>query len=115
MQQAGHTNFTNAQDESLYSDFMKEEAEAIQVGSRCELNVGQRRGEVMFRGRVIGLGAGFWIGVRLDEPTGDSNGTVRGTPYFEAGDKCATFVRPDELQVGDFPERDIFDEEEDEI
>ena len=43
------------------------------------------------------MGAGYWIGVLLDEPTGDSNGTYKGKQYFEAGDKCATFVRPSDL------------------
>lgn len=94
---------------------MKDEAEAIVVGSRCQLNTGDRRGEVKYTGKVPGMGAGYWIGVLLDEPVGDSNGTHKGKQYFEAGDKCAAFVRPTDLQVGDFPERDIFDEEEDEI
>ena len=53
--------------------------------------------------------------VMLDEPTGDSNGTYKGKKYFEAMDKCGAFVRPNELQVGDFPEKDMFDELEDEI
>ena len=115
MQAAGNPNFVNNQDESIYEDFMKEEAEAISVGSRCQLNVGDRRGEVAYVGKVKGKGAGFWIGVKLDEPVGDASGTVAGKQYFEAGEKCAAYVRPNELQVGDFPEIDIFDELEDEI
>ena len=87
MQAAGHKNFTNQNDESIYEDFMKAEAEAIEVGSRCQLNVGNRRGEVKHVGKVAGLGAGYWIGVPLDEPTGDSNGKVGGKVIFEAGDK----------------------------
>ena len=77
--------------------------------------MGERRGEVKYVGKVAGMGAGYWVGVQLDEPTGDSNGTYKNHQYFEAGDKCGTFVRPNELQVGDFPELDIFDEMEDEI
>ena len=69
----------------------------------------------MYIGKVAGMGAGFWVGVRLDEPTGDSNGKYKSKQYFEANDKCGTFVRPSDLQVGDFPEVDIFDELEDEI
>ena len=64
---------------------------------------------------MAGKGAGYWIGVLLDEPTGDSNGKIKNHEYFTAGDNCATFVRPNELEVGDFPEVDIFDEMEDEI
>lgn len=99
----------------MYEDFMKEEAEPIQVDSRCQLNVGERRGLVKFNGKVAGMGAGYWIGVLLDEPTGESNGTFKNKLIFEAGDKCATFVRPTDLKIGDFPERDPFNEEADEI
>ena len=61
------------------------------------MNVGERRGEVKYLGKVAGKGAGYWVGVLLDEPTGDSNGTFKGKQYFEAGDKFATFTRPNEL------------------
>jgi len=30
------------------------------------------------------LGNGYYIGVRLDEPYGNSNGTVKGIKYFLA-------------------------------
>ena len=115
MQAAGHQNFQKKDGESIYEDFMKEEAEAMQVDQRCQLNVGERRGQVKYIGKVPGKGAGFWVGVLLDEPTGDSIGKIGSKQYFEAGDKCAAFVRPNELQVGDFPEKDLFDELEDEI
>ena len=78
MQAAGHASFQNNQGESIYEDFMKDEAEAMEVGQRCQLNVGDRRGETKFIGKVAGKGAGYWIGVLLDEPNGDSNGTEGG-------------------------------------
>ena len=115
MQAAGNSNFVKKDGESIYEDFMKEEAEEVKVGQRCELNVGERRGEVKYVGKVQGMGAGYWIGVQLDEPSGDSNGTVKGKKFFETMDKCAAFVRPNELKVGDYPEKDMFDELEDEI
>ena len=64
--------------DSAYEDFQKEQAEQISVGSRCEVKIGQRRGEVKFVGRVKGLGAGFWLGILLDDPVGDSNGKIAG-------------------------------------
>ena len=115
MQAAGNSNFVKKDGESIYEDFMKEEAEEIKEGQRCQLNVGERRGEVKYVGKVAGMGAGYWVGVQLDEPTGDSNGTYKGKKYFETQAKCAAFIRPNELQVGDFPEKDMFDELEDEI
>ena len=110
-----HPYFTNQKGESVYTDFMKEEAEAIAVGSRCQTTVGSRRGEVKYVGKAAGLGAGYWIGILLDEPTGNSNGTVKGKKLFEAPEGFAVFVRPNELQVGDYPPLDDFDEDEDEI
>jgi len=115
MTSAGHPNFQKDNGDSVYEDFMKEEAEAMSVDQRCQLTVGERRGCVKYVGKVPGKGAGFWIGVLLDEPVGDSDGKFKTKQYFEAADKCATFVRPNDLQVGDFPEKDPFDELEDEI
>ena len=60
---AQNPNFMNAHGESSYTDYMKDEAEKIKVSDRCELNVGNRRGEVKFVGKCQGLGAGYWIGV----------------------------------------------------
>ena len=52
MQAAGNSNFVKKDGESIYEDFMKEEAEEVKVGQRCELNVGERRGEVKYVGKV---------------------------------------------------------------
>ena len=65
---AKNPNFMNAQGESVYNDFMKEEAEQLSVGQRCQTNAGARRGEIKFIGKVKSLGAGYWVGVSLDEP-----------------------------------------------
>ena len=80
------------------------------------MTIGQRRGEVKFVGKAKELGLGYWVGVQLDEPTGDTNGTVNGTVLFQApSSKFGIFVRPKEVEVGDFPAVDEFDEEADEI
>lgn len=52
----------------------------------------------------------------LDEPTGDSDGSVKETKYFESpGPKFGLFLRPNDLKVGDYPALNDFDAEEDEI
>ena len=57
-------------------DYGKEEADKIEIGARCEC-IGGARGEVMFKGdKLRGLERGFWIGVKLDEPTGDNDGKL---------------------------------------
>ena len=86
-------------------------AAKITCGERCEL-VGARRGEVKYVGKVKGQ-RGYWIGVKLDEPTGDSDGKVKDKQYFECPMKFGIFVRPDKLKVGDYPEIDEFDEDDD--
>ena len=98
-------------------DFQKEEADQVTVGQRCEIVIGNRRGEVKFVGKVPELAPGFWIGVQLDEPTGDSDGKVKGKQYFEVGGgaKFGIFIRPKDARFGDFPPGDDFDEDEDEI
>lgn len=99
------------------ADFQKAEAEAISVGQRCQILLGSRRGEVKFVGLVPELAPGYWVGIQLDEPTGDSDGKVKGKQYFEVsgGSKFGIFIRPKDANYGDFPPMDDFDEDEDEI
>ena len=62
------------------------------------------------------MGAGYWLGILLDEPTGDSDGKVAGKKIFEVPCKnMGLFVRPNELDIGDFPPIDDFDADLDEI
>ena len=77
-------------------DFQKEEADKVTVGQRCELVIGSRRGTVRYVGLVPELAPGYWIGIQLDEPTGDSDGKVKGKAYFEVpgGSKFGVFIRP---------------------
>ena len=56
------------------------------------------------------LGPGYFVGVKLDEPLGNSNGTVKGVKYFQAEDKYGSFVRPNVIEIGDFPVLDLDDE-----
>ena len=97
------------------ADEQKEEASKIEVGNRCETVVGGKRGEVKYVGKVAGLERGYWVGVQLDEPTGDTNGKVKGKVIFECPDNFGLFVRPKDLNVGDYPEIDEFDMDDDMI
>ncbi|GBG29696.1 Tubulin-folding cofactor B [Hondaea fermentalgiana] len=98
----------------------EKDVEGFTVGDRCQIQPGSRRGVVAWKGDGENLvGNGYWIGVRLDEPLGKGNGTVKGKRFFEADEKHAAFVRPDKCEVGDFPELDplaeLSSDDEDEI
>ena len=86
----------------------------LEVGKRCRIGgEDERRGEVGYLGsveQIPGTG-GWWVGVRLDEPVGKNDGSVGGTKYFDAkGSKRGVFVRPERVEVGDFPALDDLEE-----
>ncbi|KAL3427574.1 cell polarity protein alp11 [Phlyctema vagabunda] len=91
----------------------------IAVGKRCRVgSEDSKRGEVMYVGDVeeIPGGAGKWIAIRLDEPVGRNDGSLNGKRYWgkeEAGSlKHGVFVRPERVEIGDFPVLDEFDDME---
>ncbi|EEC48107.1 predicted protein, partial [Phaeodactylum tricornutum CCAP 1055/1] len=83
-----------------------------QVGQRCQVEPGQRRGEIAFIGKLSQEKPGHWVGVRFDEPVGQNNGVDNGVVFFEAMDRYGAFVRGKKVVTGDFPERDIFDSDD---
>jgi tubulin-folding cofactor B len=105
------------------------EAAGMAVGNRCEI-AGGRRGVVMcfarrcprhqfesplyiprYVGQIPQMPIGWWIGVKLDEPLGKNDGSVKGARYFTCDPAYGCFIRPQNVQVGDYPEEDIFADE----
>uniref|UniRef100_A0A7S4AS60 CAP-Gly domain-containing protein n=1 Tax=Pseudo-nitzschia australis TaxID=44445 RepID=A0A7S4AS60_9STRA len=106
---------------------------AISLGDRCLVQPGSRRGTVSYKGTVPELdddanasananandSCSYWVGVTFDEPVGKTDGsaTHRRTGakklYFEAPQNYASFVRGKNVEVGDFPELDLFDSDDD--
>lgn len=58
----------------------------------------------------IPSGVGAWIGVKLDEPTGKNDGSISDKRYFTCAHNCGVFVRPERIEVGDFPPLSLDDE-----
>ncbi|GJP29420.1 hypothetical protein CLOM_g16683 [Closterium sp. NIES-68] len=93
-------------------DFMSDIASTMKVGDRCEVDPGGKRGTVAFVGTVDVLPKGFWVGVKFDEPVGVNDGSVEGKKVFDCERNYGSFLRPDKVKVGDYPERDPFDDDE---
>ncbi len=96
--------------EAKQEELEKAAAGDIKVGDRCQLrDKFKRRGEVKYVGELPGK-QGVFVGVQLDEPLGKNDGSVGGKRFFKSMPKCGAFVKPSVVEVGDFPEEDIFDE-----
>ena len=54
------------------------------------------------------------MGVLFDEPVGLCDGTAKGVRYFECEPNYGSFLRGKNIVCGDFPERDLLDEEDEE-
>lgn len=86
----------------------------IPVGSRMMLkpsNGIEMRGRVAYVGLLEGK-QGYFVGLELDEPLGKNSGEFMGKQLFQCGKMKGLFVRPDQILIGDYPEIDLFDEDE---
>lgn len=89
----------------------------IEAGKRCRVgSEDTKRGTVMYVGEVAEIpgGSGPWVGVRLDEPVGKNDGEISGKRYWGQAEslKHGVFVRPERVEVGEFPVLDDLEEME---
>ncbi|KAI9734531.1 MAG: hypothetical protein M1834_002132 [Cirrosporium novae-zelandiae] len=110
------------EEEKIQSGMKECEERKISTNSRARIvSEPIKRGNVAFVGPIPELpGGGIWIGLKLDEPVGKNDGTVKTETgevkrIFECpGAKYGVFVRPERVEVGDWDELGL-DEEEEEI
>ncbi|KAM7206280.1 CAP Gly-rich domain containing protein [Rhypophila sp. PSN 637] len=93
------------------------ETRGIEVGKRCRVGTDDsRRGVIKYVGEVpeIPGGLGGWVGVELDEPVGKNDGSLGGTRYWGQPSelKQGVFVRPERIEVGDWPVLDDLEDME---
>ncbi|GAW80134.1 tubulin-specific chaperone [Plasmodium gonderi] len=86
--------------------------EIYKIGNRCRIKIGDRRGVLKFIGKLK-KGNEISVGVDLDEPLGNSDGTYQKKYLFECkGDKYGYIGNINSIEVGDFPSFDIMNFEE---
>lgn len=112
-------NAPNIEQQKVETSYQEVDRRGINAGARCRLlpeSTDARRGVVAFVGEVPEIPGvvGAWVGVELDEPTGKNDGSVGGRKYFECKAKCGVFVRPERVEVGEFPVLDEFADDDDE-
>lgn len=85
----------------------------IQPGARCQVN-SLKLGTVRYVGPVPEIKGAqrIWVGVEYDEPVGKHDGVIAGTRYFQARPNTGAFVKPEAVEVGDFPEESFDDDDE---
>lgn len=109
-------NAPDIEQQKVNHSYREVEERHIKLEARCRMlpDSDHRRGTVRYIGGIPEIpGVGAWIGIELDEPTGKNDGSVKGKRYFECKANHGVFVRPERVEVGDFPVLDeLADDEE---
>jgi len=50
------------------------------------------------------------VGIKLDEPFGKNDGHYLSIKYFDCPENYGIFLRPDKIEVGEFPEIEMEDD-----
>ncbi|ONH70063.1 Cell polarity protein alp11 [Cyberlindnera fabianii] len=94
----------------------EEKAKELTIGSRFRTvndPVGERRGTIRYVGKVLEIDAdNTWCGVEFDEPVGKNNGSIKGVYYFHAKPSYGGFLKPQQIETGDFPEQSLFSDDD---
>ncbi|CAH6720547.1 tubulin-specific chaperone B [[Candida] jaroonii] len=110
----GRFNPDAVQEKQQRSQEDAQAVETMKVGDRCRVMriQGERRGTIRFIGEISQLDDGYWVGIEFDEPAGKNNGSIGDQSFFQCKPKHGSFVRPAKVEVGDYPELDLFSDDE---
>jgi tubulin-folding cofactor B len=91
-------------------------SDSIPLGSRFrtidDIN-GERRGVVRYVGKVPVIDhENVWVGVEFDEPVGKNDGSLKGERYFTTQRNRGGFLKPVQVETGDYPELDLFSDDD---
>ncbi len=64
----------NEHEENIPDDYMKAEAETLQVGDRCKIVENGYLGTIEYIGEVSQINKGYYLGIRLDQAVGKNDG-----------------------------------------
>lgn len=122
-----NTTSTSAQEQqakAIDEKYGEDSINGIQLESRCQVQPGGRRGQVKYVGEIEGI-PGYWVGIQFDEPTQSSSSRTSPSKMQEIMEKAkekymvdipptfAGFCRGKNVEVGDFPELDLFSDDSD--
>ncbi|VWU51927.1 tubulin-specific chaperone, putative [Hepatocystis sp. ex Piliocolobus tephrosceles] len=105
-----NTNYNNGSDVTIKNIYDKS---LYQVGNRCKVKIGDRRGVLKFIGELKNNSKEIFVGVDLDEPLGNSDGTYQNKLLFECkGEKYGYIGNINSIEVGNFEPFNVMDLEE---
>ncbi|GAX82242.1 hypothetical protein CEUSTIGMA_g9670.t1 [Chlamydomonas eustigma] len=78
----------------LSTQLLSDLESAVVTSRRCTVQPGSRDGTVRYVGEVQGADPGVWVGVELDDPYGEHDGSLEGRRYFQATHGHGAFIRP---------------------
>ena len=89
--------FKKGKDEVVTDDYQQLQAMCVKVGMRCQIEGTEKRGVIKYIGKVPEMDKGFYVGIALDEPEGDNNGSIDQVAYFDCNLNHGMFLRPTEV------------------
>jgi len=103
------------QKEQEYNTLQQAALKKLKLESRCKVTIpksAKRLGIIKYLGKLH-FSPLLWAGIEYDDPVGKNDGEVKGKRYFTCKQKFGGFVKVENVECGDFPPEDDFDDLDD--